>query len=90
MSIFSQNLAIIGMQDKIAWKFWDIHIGEVDLHHQEIVRAAIDAVLISEPEVTADLTNGYLESKEAWDLFWQQIFKAARNKNVNEAAYANS
>lgn len=74
---FSQNPAIIEMQDQIAWKFWEIHIGEVDLHHQTIVRAAIDDLLVSEPDVAMDLIEGYKQSLGAWDRFWLQIFKAA-------------
>lgn len=88
-AFFSQNLNIIAMQDRIAWTFWDIHIGEVDLHHQKIVRAAIDDALVSDPDIVTDLTNGYLESKNAWDLFWQHIFNASKNKNINEVSYAN-
>jgi hypothetical protein len=87
---FSKNPEIIAMQDKIAWKFWDIHTGEVDLHHQTIVRAAIDDLLIAEPEHTNDLVDGYVESRTAWDRFWQQIFEAARRENVAGAAFANS
>lgn len=74
---FSKNPAILAMQDKIEWKFWDIHTGEVDLHHQTIVRAAIDELLIQSPELTQDLIDGYQESRDAWDRFWQQAFSAA-------------
>jgi hypothetical protein len=86
---FSKNSAIVAMQDSVAWKFWDIHTGEVDLHHQEIVRAAIDDLLVSEPEVTNDLFDGYNESRSAWDRFWLQIFQAARAGQDAEGAFAN-
>lgn len=86
---FSQNIAIIEMQDDIAWKFWDIHTGEVDLHHQTIVRAAIDEVLVSEPDVAYELIEGYRESQGAWDRFWQQIFRAARYEHVPANMFAN-
>lgn len=88
-AFFSQNLSILGMQHKIEWKFWDIHIGEVDLHHQKIVRAAINELIILNPAFADDLIAGYIESKKAWDLFWAQIFKAAQ-MNINEAVYASS
>lgn len=89
---FSQNIAIIGMQDRIAWRFWDIHIGETDLHHQEIVREGINELVISQPEVASDLINGYLESKTAWDSFWEQIFRTAKanfEKNHSKENYAS-
>jgi hypothetical protein len=76
---FSKNPAILAMKDQIAWKFWDIHTGEVDLHHQQIVREAINDLIVSQPETTVDLVNGYLESVGAWDRYWEQIFKAAKN-----------
>lgn len=74
---FSQNLNIIKLADKIDWKFWEIHIGEIDLHHQTIMRAAIDNLIVQHPEVKPDLIAGYLESKTAWDLFWQRIFQTS-------------
>lgn len=73
---FSKNSAILEMKDQVAWKFWDIHIGEVDLHHQTIVREAINEMVISNPTLISELTKGYLESKQAWDQFWKQIFKS--------------
>jgi hypothetical protein len=87
---FSKNKKITLMKDKIEWQFWNIHIGEIDLHHQKIVRAAIDEILVSNPETATDLMDGYLESKHAWDSFWQQIFKASQNQNVDEVLYANA
>lgn len=77
---FCKNSSIIDMQDLIAWEFWEIHTGEIDLHHQKIIRAAINDILISEPEVSVDLINGYLESRNSWDNFWRQIFNAAQDK----------
>lgn len=85
----SQNAAIAGMRDSIAWKFWDIHTGEVDLHHQTIVRAAIDDALTSEPHIADDLIEGYRESRGAWDRFWQQIFRAARSGPAPKDPFAN-
>ena len=85
---FSQNAAIQALKKDIAWKFWEIHIGEIDLHHQKILRAAINNVLISDPNVITDLRNGYIESKAAWDRFWQQIFKLAQFE-AKGVAYAS-
>jgi hypothetical protein len=75
---FSQNQDIINMQAHITWKFWDIHIGEVDFHHQEIIRSAINELITLQPEVADDLIAGYQESKKSWDRYWDQIFTAAR------------
>ena len=83
---FSKNPAIVEMQEDIAWKFWEIHIGEVDLHHQRIVKAAIDNLIVSDPDLANDLIEGYKESQGAWDRFWQQIFKAANQSRMHVAA----
>jgi hypothetical protein len=87
---FSKNPAIVEMQGSVAWKFWEIHIGEVDLHHQTIVRAAIDHLLTSEPELSGDLIAGYKESRSAWDRFWLQIFTAAAKGNVTDIDFAKA
>jgi hypothetical protein len=82
---FSQNLAILSMSAGINWKFWDIHIGEVDLHHQQIVRSAIDDLIQEQPDTIQDLIGGYQESKTAWDHYWEHIFRAARSQPINRS-----
>jgi hypothetical protein len=77
---FSKNPLIVAKQKEIDWRFWDIHIGEVDLHHQKIVKDAIDELIIRQPETMHDLISGYLESKKAWDLYWAQIYQSAKPK----------
>lgn len=74
---FSKNPAIIAIKDEIPWIFWEIHIGEEDLRHQEMMRDAIDELMLQQPEIIPYLTSGYLESKSAWDAFWKEIFKKA-------------
>ena len=85
---FSKNPAIEKIKRNIEWQFWDIHIGEIDLHHQTIVKNAISEIIINYPEFTQDLFDGYLESKKAWDEFWIQIFNSAihsRRKNESRS-----
>lgn len=86
---FSENLAVIAMHDRIDWRFWDIHIGEVDLHHQIIVRGAINQLIEQQPELANDLIDGYLESKQAWDDFWQRIFQVARQSTIENKMNKN-
>jgi hypothetical protein len=76
---FSKNIEILKLKDQIAWEFWNIHIGEVDLHHQIIVRTAINDLLNEQPDIISDLVNGYLESKDAWDRYWGHIFFSAKS-----------
>lgn len=80
---FSKNPAIIRIKDKIIWTFWEIHIGEEDLRHQEMMRSVINELIIQEPDMLDDLTQGYLESRSAWDAFWKTIFRKA---NIKEKA----
>lgn len=81
---FSQNQEIIKIQDHVAWKFWDIHIGEIDIHHQEIIREAINKLIMLQPEMANDLIAGYLKSKKAWDSYWEQIYSAARANYIRD------
>ncbi|MDI9238423.1 iron-containing redox enzyme family protein [Lysobacter sp. LF1] len=61
--------------DDIAWEFWTIHTGEVDIVHGELTRAAIDAYIREEPEALPELAQGYERSITAWNQFWQNIFQ---------------
>jgi hypothetical protein len=71
---FSKNPAIVAIADKIDWRFWDIHTGEVDISHRLRLRAAIDEEIARLPSLEADIRNGYEKSKYAWDTFWTNIF----------------
>lgn len=79
---FSENPTVKAIKHDVDWRFWDIHIGEVDIHHQEILRDAINEMITNQPELGKDLINGYVESKTAWDNYWKQIFKAANSNFV--------
>ena len=74
---FIHNTAIQEKKNEIEWKFWDIHIGDVDIHHREQTRAAINELISSQPELIEDLAAGYRESKDAWDYFWKGIYDRA-------------
>lgn len=73
---FSKNPAIQAMADAIDWRFWEIHIGEVDISHRLRLRAAIDEEIARFPELYDEICSGYDKSKRAWDQFWVNIFDA--------------
>lgn len=75
-SHFSRNPAIVAIANKIDWRFWEIHIGEVDIQHRLRLRAAIDEEIASSPESEREIRIGYEKSKAAWDQFWTNIFEA--------------
>lgn len=70
------NSEIHAMKDKIAWEFWQIHIGEVDLHHQDIIKSALNDFMLNHPFDIKELLKGYELSRMAWDEFWKTIFAA--------------
>jgi hypothetical protein len=74
---FMQNPLIIERSKQLSWKFWEIHTGEVDIEHRLRTKAAINSLIENDPLTVQDLRSGYLESKEAWDLFWKAIFRKA-------------
>lgn len=73
---FSRNPEIEKMTDEIDWRFWEIHIGEVDIQHRLRLRAAIDEEITKSPECEREIRVGYEKSKAAWDQFWTNIFDA--------------
>ncbi|MDY7226970.1 iron-containing redox enzyme family protein [Hyalangium rubrum] len=74
---FTKNPAIQAMKDRLDWKFWDIHTGEVDIEHRELMRAALMEAVDEDPAVLEDLVGGYRKSKGVFDQFWDNIFEAA-------------
>jgi len=80
---FSENPAIKAIADQIDWRFWDIHIGELDISHRLRLRAAIDEEMARSNEVGADIQNGYERSKHAWDTFWVNIFNMVDAPQLN-------
>jgi hypothetical protein len=73
---FRRNPAIVAIADKIDWRFWEIHIGEIDILHRVRLRAAIDEEITQSPECEQEIRVGYERSKAAWDQFWTNIFEA--------------
>lgn len=75
-SHFSNNPEIKAIADTVDWRFWEIHIGEVDIGHRLRLRAAIDEEIARSPELEREIRLGYEKSKTAWDMFWKNIFAA--------------
>lgn len=74
---FIQNNAIEAIKPQIDWDFWDIHMGEVDLHHQELMKSTTAALIQAEPDMVPDLLAGYEKSQLAWQHFWDHVFTQA-------------
>jgi hypothetical protein len=74
-SYFSKNPEIVAIKDRIDWRFWDIHTGEVDISHRLRLRAAIDEEIARSPDLEADIRLGYETSKHAWEEFWSNVFE---------------
>jgi hypothetical protein len=78
---FIQNKWVQENTGKISWKFWEIHIGDVDIEHRELTQAAINDLIRRDPSTLPDLMAGYIESKQAWSLFWRNIYEDAHAIN---------
>ncbi|WP_234063310.1 iron-containing redox enzyme family protein [Myxococcus stipitatus] len=74
---FTQNPAIQALAAGLDWKFWEIHTGEVDIAHRELLRAALMEAVDQQPEVLEDLVGGYRKSKDVFDTFWENIYRDA-------------
>lgn len=75
---FIRNPYIQERREDLAWKFWDIHTGEVDVEHRLRTRQAITELVESDPSHIEDLAAGYTQAKGAWDQFWKDIFAEAK------------
>ncbi len=74
---FIKNPAIRAMKDRLDWRFWDIHTGEIDIEHRELLRAALMEAVDEAPAALEGLVGGYQKSKGVFDWFWDNIFEAA-------------
>jgi hypothetical protein len=70
-------------QSDINWTFWDIHVGEADIIHNQLVRQAINNMVDAEPESVDELTAGYQKAKESWGVYWNNIYDLARTKQMS-------
>jgi hypothetical protein len=73
-SYFSKNPVIQAMADRVDWRFWNIHAGELDISHRVRLREAIDQAIAASPRVEHEICAGYEKSKHAWEEFWSNIF----------------
>jgi len=75
-----KNPNIQAMKDQIDWVFWDIHTGEEDIEHGEMVRAAIDEMLAVDESGLRPLAEGYFHAKANWEEFWGNLYATHGSK----------
>jgi hypothetical protein len=73
-SHFTKNPSIQAIKDRVAWTFWDIHTGEVDIAHREKLKVAIGEFVRKRPAELQELVNGYKDAKWIFDRFWENIY----------------
>jgi len=73
-SHFTKTPAIRAMHSELAWKFWDIHTGVVDIAHREKLKAAIQTFVTETPAHLPELVQGYKDAKQIFDQFWDNIY----------------
>jgi hypothetical protein len=76
-----KNKFIKEIFSSVDWKFWDLHVGEADILHRELVKQAITEIVENDPSLINDLAEGYIFAKTSWDKFWINNFEAVGNKN---------
>lgn len=73
-SHFTKNPCIQAIKERVAWTFWDIHTGEVDIAHREKLKQAIGDFVRKRPAELRELVNGYKDAKWIFDRFWENIY----------------
>jgi hypothetical protein len=84
---FIKNPYIQEHHSQIDWRFWDIHVGPIDVHHREETRALLDKLILCSPELARQISDGFQASIRTWDQFWQNIVEAATH--VGKVSRAN-
>ncbi|GEM_PF-6135702 len=74
---FIKNPYVKDKLPKIDMAFWDIHAGEEDIHHREMMRDSLTEMMREWPEAVDEMASGYLKAKRNFDMFWDNIFAAA-------------
>jgi len=77
-SRFIHNPFIQENRDKVDWRFWEIHVGPVDVHHREETRALLNEMILHTPELSRQISDGFDASLKTWDQFWGNIVEAAK------------
>jgi hypothetical protein len=72
---FTRNPFIASRRDQVSWRFWEIHVGPIDIHHREQTREILDELLSTESRLCSQIADGYTASMRAWDGFWTNIFE---------------
>jgi hypothetical protein len=70
-----RNPYIRERRGEIDWRFWDIHVGEVDIRHQELIHEAIGELIATDPRQIENLANGYERAMAIWWAFWANVFE---------------
>ncbi|GBF81850.1 hypothetical protein [Aphanothece sacrum] len=69
-------------KEKIDWEFWDIHVGEADILHRQLVKQAINEIVEADPSTVQELAEGYQNAKHLWETFWGNMYSAARTPEL--------
>jgi hypothetical protein len=75
-----RNPFIQAHRQDVDWRFWDIHVGPVDVHHREETRALLNELILHSPELCQQISAGYQASIRTWDQFWTNIADAASRR----------
>lgn len=76
---FIENPEIKSRKKAIDWRFWELHVGEVDQKHREQTRQQINAHVARNPSLLADISVGHQEGLRVWDRFWSNAFSRLNN-----------
>jgi hypothetical protein len=76
-------------REQVDWRFWDIHVGPVDVHHREETRALLNQLILNTPELSQQISDGFQASIETWDQFWTNIAEAATSTRTLERGTAD-
>ncbi|HKQ80290.1 MAG TPA: iron-containing redox enzyme family protein [Blastocatellia bacterium] len=83
-----RNPYIRERRSEIDWRFWDIHVGEVDIRHQEMIHKAIGELIAIDPSQIENLADGYERAMAIWWAFWANVFEEVGASPVRQSTRA--
>lgn len=70
-----QHPFVVEHAQRIDWRFWDIHAGDADEQHNQLVRAAVAEILLDgTSDAIAEVSAGFAYGTQVWDEFWSTLY----------------
>jgi hypothetical protein len=82
---FAGNPWVVAHRPTIDWTFWDLHLGEVDEHHERMLRDVVNGLIEGSPADEEAVAAGFRHANESWTRFWDVVLPAGETTAMRVA-----